>query len=175
MSILSPTKATPELDVEKLPKGAQLVLVAGLHSGAGCSYKVAALQQCYPHLTVIDCGTLSLPVRDHLPASFIMPGAKRQPDLIILMVHPGDTASAIKPYVGELSALFARTQPPIWLQQKPAPVIAITPDGIAPDKGPPDGAPLDRDKAMQQMLLRLATDRYGPTDAGVKHLHKLTH
>ena len=69
---------------ETLPDGAKLVLVAGIHTGAGTSSKVAELQLTYPDITIVDAGVLALPVQ-HLPAGFArQAGFKRVPDTALL-------------------------------------------------------------------------------------------
>jgi len=78
-----------------------------------------------------------------------------QPDLIILMIHPADTAGTIKPYMQQLTDYFAATKPQIWLRHKP----------VAP-------FPIGKEAAVEEMILRLATYCFADSDAGVQRLHQ---
>lgn len=77
------------------------------------------------------------------------------PDLIILMIHPADTAGTIKPYMQQLSDHFAATKPHIWLRHKP--VVPF---------------PIGKEAAVEEMILRLATYCFADSDAGVQRLHQ---
>ena len=128
-----------------LPPDAQFILIAGTHSGAGCSTLAAQLVYIYPGRQFLDAGILRLPVQRHLPASLSSPPYDPAPDLIILLHHPGDGAAMLRPFLEELAMLFGPAGPDIWLRHKQA----------SRDLA----AEIDQLSATLEMLIKTASDQ----------------